>query len=57
MWDVSERTENFYAEATSEGIIQHFVALKGKVTVKIKVQGKTIDKYNTITTPKCSGLP
>lgn len=41
----------------SEGIVQYFVALKWKVTVKIKVHKKNTDKYNTITTPKCSGLP
>lgn len=34
-----------------------FFALKWKVTMKIKVQEKNTDKYNTITTPKFSGLP
>lgn len=52
MQSVLKRTENSYAETTSEGIVQYFIALKWKVTVKIKVQKKTTDKYNTITTPK-----
>lgn len=54
MQGVSERTENSYAETTSEGIVQYFIALKWKATVKIKVHKKNIDKYNTITTPTCS---
>ena len=41
----------------SEGIVQYFITLKWKVTVEIKVHKKKTDKYNTITTPKCSGLP
>lgn len=41
----------------SEGIVPYFIALKWKVTVKIKVQEKNTDKYNIITNPKCSGLP
>lgn len=41
----------------SEGIVQYFIALKWKVAVKIKVKEKNTDKYNTITTLKCSGLP
>ena len=57
MQGASERTENSYAETTSEGIVQYFIALKWKVAVKIKVQEKNTDKYNAITTPKCSGLP
>lgn len=48
MQGVLERTENSYTENTSEGIVQHYIALKWKVTVKIKVQEKNIDKYNTI---------
>lgn len=41
----------------SEGIVQYFIALKWKVTAKIKVEEKNTDKYNPITTPKSSGLP
>lgn len=52
MQSALKRTENSYAETTSEGIVQYFIALKWKVTVKIKVRKKTTDKYNTITTPK-----
>lgn len=57
MQGVSEIIENSYAETTSEGIVQCFIALKWKVTVKIKVQEKNTDKYNIITIPKRSGLP
>lgn len=41
----------------SEGIVQYFIALKWKVSLKIKVQENNSDKCNTNTTPKCSGLP